>query len=526
MDCASCHDPHDSTKPKMVSAEWVNEKCLTCHTEKRGPFLWEHAPVRENCLNCHDPHGSNHDKLLVAKQPYLCQRCHLNTRHPGTLYDFRNTIAGTSSDQSRGRARVQELPPEHPRLQRAFGRLPREVRMRRTVFSCSRCSARHLRSGGPSDGSAEAPLPGVFTLGRIDFGVQQADPDTDSSKFREYRDVPNGIVMPFFRLSGRGKWQYDLVAENVLRKDGRYRLLPGQRAGPDQGRLQPDPAPLRQQRPHSARGDASRRSRDQRHAPERAPDRSRAAVRGEPHRRQLRLPEQSRGAFPGGGEHGRPRAPARAREPGGRRLTPDKPLAVKLNYFQEKRTGDRAAGTSFGFGNVVESPEPIDYRTEEFGASAEFGQTWGLVRGAVRYNTFTNAINTLTFDNPFRVTDSTDPSAYTGPASGSINGPARGRVDLSADNEALTGSVGFLVRLPGQLAFHGRHLGLPLDAGRSLHALHDQHGDHDAGRRDRSLRSAARGAWTARSTSSRSPTTSRRGRSRSSGSRPGTASTT
>jgi DmsE family decaheme c-type cytochrome len=96
MGCASCHDPHDGTRPKMVSADWVNEKCLSCHTEKRGPFLWEHAPVRENCLNCHDPHGSNHDKLLVAKQPYLCQRCHLNTRHPGTLYDSRNSLAGTS----------------------------------------------------------------------------------------------------------------------------------------------------------------------------------------------------------------------------------------------------------------------------------------------------------------------------------------------------------------------------------------------------------------------------------------------
>ena len=96
MDCASCHNPHDSTKPKMVDAEWVNEKCLTCHTEKRGPFLWEHAPVKESCLNCHDPHGSNHTSMLVMKQPYLCQRCHLNTRHPGTLYDFRNTIAGPS----------------------------------------------------------------------------------------------------------------------------------------------------------------------------------------------------------------------------------------------------------------------------------------------------------------------------------------------------------------------------------------------------------------------------------------------
>lgn len=96
MSCSSCHNPHDSTRPKMIRAENVNEQCLSCHTEKRGPFLWEHAPVRENCLNCHDPHGSNHEKLLAAKQPYLCQRCHLNTRHPGTLYDFRNTLAGPS----------------------------------------------------------------------------------------------------------------------------------------------------------------------------------------------------------------------------------------------------------------------------------------------------------------------------------------------------------------------------------------------------------------------------------------------
>ncbi len=96
MGCSSCHDPHDGTKPKMLQGEWVTETCLKCHTEKRGPFLWEHAPVRENCVLCHDPHGSNHEKLLLAKQPYLCQRCHLNTRHPGTLYDQRNTLGGPS----------------------------------------------------------------------------------------------------------------------------------------------------------------------------------------------------------------------------------------------------------------------------------------------------------------------------------------------------------------------------------------------------------------------------------------------
>jgi DmsE family decaheme c-type cytochrome len=102
MTCTSCHNPHDGSRPKMIKADWVNELCLQCHTEKRGPFLWEHAPVRENCLNCHNPHGSNHDKLLVAKQPYLCQRCHLNTRHPGTFYDGR--VAGATLANATNRA--------------------------------------------------------------------------------------------------------------------------------------------------------------------------------------------------------------------------------------------------------------------------------------------------------------------------------------------------------------------------------------------------------------------------------------
>ncbi len=75
MDCASCHNPHGST-PALLVKNTLNETCITCHTEKRGPFLWEHAPVRESCANCHRPHGSAHRNLLARKDSFLCMSCH------------------------------------------------------------------------------------------------------------------------------------------------------------------------------------------------------------------------------------------------------------------------------------------------------------------------------------------------------------------------------------------------------------------------------------------------------------------
>ena len=97
MDCTACHNPHGSTNARMLRVgNWLNETCTSCHAEKRGPFLWDHAPVREGCNTCHDPHGSNQDRMLVAKLPMLCQRCHIGTRHPSTIYDA-NQLASKSN---------------------------------------------------------------------------------------------------------------------------------------------------------------------------------------------------------------------------------------------------------------------------------------------------------------------------------------------------------------------------------------------------------------------------------------------
>jgi DmsE family decaheme c-type cytochrome len=76
MSCSDCHNPHGSTGPTMLIKNSVNETCYTCHPEKRGPFLWEHAPVTDSCINCHTPHGSNNAPLLKTRAPWLCQECH------------------------------------------------------------------------------------------------------------------------------------------------------------------------------------------------------------------------------------------------------------------------------------------------------------------------------------------------------------------------------------------------------------------------------------------------------------------
>lgn len=103
--CGDCHDPHGTQTDAMLTAASLNDQCYQCHTEKRGPFLWEHPPVRESCSFCHVPHGSNHLKLQKTSVPYICQQCHSNTRHPGSLYD-RTTLADGSRPSNRDFSRA------------------------------------------------------------------------------------------------------------------------------------------------------------------------------------------------------------------------------------------------------------------------------------------------------------------------------------------------------------------------------------------------------------------------------------
>lgn len=102
LSCADCHQPHGSVTDPLLRADSVNHLCTQCHAEKRGPFLWEHAPVVESCLNCHLPHGSNRDALLTTSIPFLCQECHAQlglVNHPTTLQSRANLPGGVRPDE-------------------------------------------------------------------------------------------------------------------------------------------------------------------------------------------------------------------------------------------------------------------------------------------------------------------------------------------------------------------------------------------------------------------------------------------
>jgi DmsE family decaheme c-type cytochrome len=86
MTCNSCHNPHHSTGDALLNRNTVNELCWSCHTELRGPYLFEHPPVSEDCLICHEAHGSIQPAMLTRRPPLLCQSCHSQRGHPSVSY--------------------------------------------------------------------------------------------------------------------------------------------------------------------------------------------------------------------------------------------------------------------------------------------------------------------------------------------------------------------------------------------------------------------------------------------------------
>jgi MtrB/PioB family decaheme-associated outer membrane protein len=97
------------------------------------------------------------------------------------------------------------------------------------------------------------------------------------------------------------------------------------------------------------------------------------------------------------------------------------PFSFKVDLGYEKQDGTRPFFGSFGLTNTVEIFEPIDNRTLEMKLIAEYAKNPYFFNATYYYQNFENNEDTLTWDNPFRITDA-------------FGEPAKGLIDLAPDN--------------------------------------------------------------------------------------------
>jgi MtrB/PioB family decaheme-associated outer membrane protein len=290
-----------------------------------------------------------------------------------------------------------------------------------------------------------------FNTGEINLGIQQRDVNTISSKFYEYRDIPQGATTEFFRFKGKkGDFRYDFLGSDVTQKDQQF-------AGRFEGsnwKLQADYTGI----PHAFGNGGKSILNIVEPNVWRISDTLQSYYQSQivAARGRIDYNCQPRPGYT-------PAAncfslfdlvsPALDSHPGDidvklqRDRTnlalsffpKDGKFDLDLTYFHERRSGARTNnGTSFGFGNVIETWDPIRYVTQDVGLNGVLRGDWGVAFAGFNYNDFADKFSTFLWENPFRITDSTDGSAYTGPANGSTNGPSYGLAPTPPSNKAWT----------------------------------------------------------------------------------------
>ncbi|MEK7399740.1 MAG: MtrB/PioB family decaheme-associated outer membrane protein, partial [Candidatus Poribacteria bacterium] len=121
------------------------------------------------------------------------------------------------------------------------------------------------------------------------------------------------------------------------------------------------------------------------------------------------------------------------------------PFNLKVELSREKREGTRPFFGAFGFGTAIEIPEPIDYDTTALNFSAEYAKKPVYLSISNYTSIFDNNIDTLAWDNPARITDSTAANAYS---SSYAAGPSKALMDLYPNNKYNNTSAMGAIDLP------------------------------------------------------------------------------
>ncbi len=114
--------------------------------------------------------------------------------------------------------------------------------------------------------------------------------------------------------------------------------------------------------------------------------------------------------------------------------TPTPQLDLKASFTTQRHVGELPWGASFGFSNDVEVALPYDSRTSDVSLGTEWTNGRNMVRVAYDGSWFDNLDDTLVWDSPLRLDDST-------------SAPGRGRMALWPSNFAQTVSAAGYTKL-------------------------------------------------------------------------------
>ena len=266
--------------------------------------------------------------------------------------------------------------------------------------------------------AAQPQAGGAFTWhSEVTVGTEYLAGDNHSSKFQEYRDIPNGLFLESLHVVGEhprgghvelaigGLAQRDQEASITGGQWGRYSLFVTYDKIPHW--ISNDSALIFQQHGNVFTLPTAVKSAFQ------STDTSTAAGK----QAFSDLVNELAAPFPVRTERSTWAVGGRDDDGG--------PINYYLRFSDEHRTGNEPIGASFGFTNQLELPEPVDYHTRDLNAGVEYRTSRGAVQLGYWGQFFSNQFSSLTWDNPIQTTDAVDSSA-------------RGRLALPPDNSSHT----------------------------------------------------------------------------------------
>lgn len=295
--------------------------------------------------------------------------------------------------------------------------------------------------GQPPADDAQVGAPLDVNLRSVDFGVRINDTSGDEARFMRYTDYRTGPVVQGFRWTSENANRYWRVeADNVGYRDQRYSAN-FQQIGKFEGFFEYNQIPYRQD--YSTRTPYTEQSLT-----------------------VLTVDDALQSGIQGGAttltrsvdQFATPFELAAKRDitTFGGKYKNGEHLDATFTFVSNGRSGHQPWGSNFGMNSTFETPAPIDHRNNEAGANVEWSNGKSMLRAGYDGSWFSSDVESLTYDNPLRISDSTSLSSHgrmarwasstmhtvSGTATTAL--PAKSRVVAYVARSAMTSDVDLL----------------------------------------------------------------------------------